>query len=541
MERTAAVAPEEDFFVLSNLPPSRAQKRLALAFVLAILVTFLLAAGPFSHTRTSRIAAFVPAYATALVLSEGITAYLLFSQFAIFRTRALLVISSGYLFTALMAIAWLLMFPGVFVPEGLIGGIQGRAYIYLFWHAGFPLFVIVYALIKDTDPNTRYWSGTARAAIVLSVVATVAGVCALTFFLAVQNSVLPRVELDPLRFSPLWLYFAVPMMSLIVLALLVLWFRRRSILDLWLMVVMCAYVTEIWLSYFPLAITFGFGWYVSRIFGLFSSSLVLWILLYEITTLYARLAIVRVQRAEASLRTVQDELTHMSRVTTFGQLTASIAHEVTQPIASSRNNARAALNFLDRQPPDLSEVKEALQCVVADADRAGDIIDRIRDHIKKAPPRKDRFDLNEAINEVIVLARSTITENGVSVQTRLADGLLPVHGDRIQLQQVVLNLILNAVEAMSSVEAGTRELLISAKQSETNGIVVAVGDSGPGIDPENLERVFEAFYTTKSSGVGMGLSICRSIIEAHGGRLWADANEPRGAVFKFTLPNAENS
>jgi C4-dicarboxylate-specific signal transduction histidine kinase len=224
----------------------------------------------------------------------------------------------------------------------------------------------------------------------------------------------------------------------------------------------------------------------------------------------------------------------------LGQLAASIAHEITQPIASSRNNARAALNFLDRQPPDLSKVKQALQCVVGDADRAGDIIGRIRDHIKKAPPRKDRFDLNEAINEVIVLARSTITENGVSVQIRLAEGRLPVHGDRTQLRQVVLNLILNALEAMSSVEAGARELLISTKQSETNGIVAAVGDSGPGINAENLERVFEAFYTTKSSGLGIGLAICRSIIEAHGGRLWADTNEPRGAVFQFTLPGAEN-
>jgi signal transduction histidine kinase len=141
---------------------------------------------------------------------------------------------------------------------------------------------------------------------------------------------------------------------------------------------------------------------------------------------------------------------------------------------------------------------------------------------------------------VIVLARSTITENGVSVQIRLAEGPLPVHGDRTQLRQVILNLILNALEAMGSVDAGARELLISTKQSETNGIVAAVSDSGPGIDPENLERVFEAFYTTKSSGLGIGLSICRSIIEAHGGRLWADASEPRGAVFQFILPGAEN-
>src|SRR5271169_6579416 len=174
-------------------------------------------------------------------------------------------------------------------------------------------------------------------------------------------------------------------------------------------------------------------------------------------------------------------------------------------------------------------------------DRAGDIIDRIRDHIKKAPPRKHRLDLNEAINEVIVLARSAIAKNGVSVQTRLTEGLAPVEGDRVQLQQVILNLVLNATEAMSSVDEQARELLISTEQSQTNGVLVAVRDSGPGIDPEHIERVFEAFYTTKSSGVGMGLSICRSIIDAHGGRLRADANEPRGAVFQFPLPRSERS
>jgi signal transduction histidine kinase len=247
-------------------------------------------------------------------------------------------------------------------------------------------------------------------------------------------------------------------------------------------------------------------------------------------------AIMRAQRAEASLQTVQAELTRVSRVTTLGQLTASIAHEVTQPIASSRNNARAALNFLDRQPPDLGEVKEALKCVLADADRAGDIVDRIRDHFKKAPPRKGRFDLNKAINEVIALAESAITTNGVSVRTRLAEAPLPVQGDHVQLQQVVLNLILNAVEAMSTVEAGPRELLISTEQTQTGGVLVFVRDSGPGIDPDHVDRVFEAFYTTKSSGVGMGLAICRSIIEAHGGRLWATRCEPRGALFQFTIP-----
>jgi signal transduction histidine kinase len=249
-------------------------------------------------------------------------------------------------------------------------------------------------------------------------------------------------------------------------------------------------------------------------------------------------AIVRGQQAETSLRTVQAELTHVSRVMTLGQLTASIAHEVNQPIGSARNNARAALNFLDRSHPDLDEVREALGCIVADADRAGGIIDRIRDQIKKVPPRSDPFDLNRSIEEVIGLVQGTITENGVSVQSRLASGMAPVHGDRVQLQQVVLNLVLNAIEAMNSVEADERQLFITTDQSEANGTLVAVRDSGPGIDPEHLELVFEAFYSTKS-GMGMGLSICRSIIAAHGGRLWAVAPEPGGALFQFTLPSAE--
>ena len=252
-------------------------------------------------------------------------------------------------------------------------------------------------------------------------------------------------------------------------------------------------------------------------------------------------AAMRAQEEHERLRQLESDLAHMNRLSMMGELAASLAHEITQPIAAARNNARAALNFLDKQAPDLGEVREALGCVVGDANRAGNIIDRIRDHIKKAPPRKHRFDLNEAINEVIVLARSAIAENGVSVQTRLTEGLAPVEGDRVQLQQVILNLVLNAAEAMSAVDEGARELLISTEQSRTKGVLVAVRDSGPGIDPEHIERVFDAFYTTKPSGVGMGLSICRSIIDAHGGRLWADANEPRGAVFQFTLPGPERS
>ena len=233
------------------------------------------------------------------------------------------------------------------------------------------------------------------------------------------------------------------------------------------------------------------------------------------------------RESEHRLRQLQSDLARVNRLSMMGELAASLAHEIAQPIATARNNARAAMNFLDRSTPDPGQVREALTCILDDADRAGDILDRIRDHIKKAPLRKECVDLNHAIIDVIALAQGAIVKNGVSIQTRLAEGLSDVQADRVQLQQVVLNLILNAAEAMGSIEEGVRELSITTKQHEAGGVLVAVRDSGPGIDPELLDRVFDAFYTTKSSGVGMGLSICRSIIDAHAGRLWAEANDLR--------------
>jgi signal transduction histidine kinase len=242
------------------------------------------------------------------------------------------------------------------------------------------------------------------------------------------------------------------------------------------------------------------------------------------------------KRAEEMPRELEADFTHVNRVSMMGELAASLVHELAQPIGSAYNNARAAQNFLDMRPQDLGQVREALASIVGNLERAGDIIDHIREQMQKGPLRRERFDLNAAINEVTVLARSVIVRNGVSVETRLGAGLFAVQGDRVLLQQVVLNLILNAVEAMGSIETGVRELFITTKEDPA-GVLVAVRDSGPGVDPRQVHRIFEAFYTTKSSGTGMGLTICRSIINAHGGQLWAEANKPHGAVFQFTLPS----
>src|SRR5215467_6303729 len=248
----------------------------------------------------------------------------------------------------------------------------------------------------------------------------------------------------------------------------------------------------------------------------------------------------RAEEEHERLRQLESDLAHVNRLSIMGELATSLAHEVLHPIATARNNARAGMRFLQMSPPNLDEAREALGCVVRDADRAKDIVGRMRDHVKNAPPRREPFDLNEAVSEVIGMVRSSIAKNGIAVSTHLMDRLVPVQGDRVQLQQVVLNLILNAVEAMSSDEPGARELSIRTQQCQVDGgVLVEVRDSGPGIDPGHLQRIFEPFYTTKTSGVGMGLSICRSIIDAHGGRLSVAANEPRGAVFQFTLPAAQ--
>ncbi len=241
-------------------------------------------------------------------------------------------------------------------------------------------------------------------------------------------------------------------------------------------------------------------------------------------------------RRERQYREMQSELAHANRVATIGQLTASIAHEIKQPIAAARTNAAAALRFLDKSPPDLAEVRDALARIVNDADRGGDVVDRIGSLIKKAPPRKEVVDLNAAILEVTALTRSEALKTGVTVGTQLAAGLPTIEADRVQLQQVILNLIINGVQAMSETTGAPRELLLSTEKADPDGVLVAVRDSGPGLAPETLSRLFDAFYTTKANGMGLGLSICRSIVEAHGGRLWATRCEPRGALFQFTIP-----
>lgn len=526
MLKTEAVVPEQQHFVLSDLPPSPAQKRLALGIVLGLLVALYLVTVPFGGMRLGAIHSFVAVYTTAMFVTDSITAILLYAQFSILRSRAILVIASGYLFTALLIIPYVLAFPGVLTPNSVVGGLQTAAHLYLVWHCGFPLFVIGYALLKDEDPSRRFSQGKTSAAIVRSVVWTAAGATAVALLCIQGGAGLPRIMLDEYRFVPEWLYVVgAPIGLLCISALVVLWLRRRSVLDLFLMVVVFAYLVEILPHWYPAPARFSTGWYAVRVTSFLSSSIVLTVLLYEITAMYgALLSAVRGQRRERE-----------ARLMTGDAVAASIAHEVRQPLTAMVTSADAGLRFLDRSMPNLDKAKEAFKRIAADGHRAGAVVGSIRATFKNDVRNRTALDVNELIREALALERGDLQKHQILIQAEPSNKQLPeVRGDRIQLQQVLLNLITNAINAMAATDE-PRVLSVKSEVYEGDGVIVSVADTGIGIGSQDIDRLFTPLFTTKSDGMGMGLSICRAIIEAHNGRLWFAPNTPRGAVFQFTL------
>jgi C4-dicarboxylate-specific signal transduction histidine kinase len=242
------------------------------------------------------------------------------------------------------------------------------------------------------------------------------------------------------------------------------------------------------------------------------------------------------KRAEDELRKTQTELAHVTRVTMLGELTASIAHEVNQPLAAAVANAEACLRWLDRETPDIAKARRSVEWVVNDSCRASDVIRRVRALANKADIEKVPLDINSVVNEVIALVQRELFRHRVPLRTELSPSLPMVLADRVQLQQVIINLVMNGIEAMQLVADRPRDLVIGSQQDDARHVLVTVKDFGVGITNENADRLFTAFFTTKAGGMGMGLSICRSIIEAHGGRLWASRNVGPGATFQFTLP-----
>jgi signal transduction histidine kinase len=468
MMKPAVIVPEDQPLTLATLSPGRMQRRLALAVVLAFLAAFFISAGPLWTFQQGRVDAFVPAYGTAIFVNYLITAVLLFNQFAILRSRALLAISSGYLFTALMVIPWTLTFPGVFTPSGLPGaGLQSADWLYILWHVGFPMFVIAYVLLKDADPTKGLWPGSACVAILSSVAVTAAGVCVATFLVTAGQAHLPRTMFDPVHLSTLRLYIAEYQVLLCIAALVLLWARRRSVLDLWLMVVMCAYAIEVCLISFPALARFSAGWYVGRVFGLVSSILVLFVLLYEITTLYAQLL-----RAVVAHRRERE-----ARLMTGDTVSASIAHEIKQPLTTILASANAGLNWLNRVEPDLDRARDALGRVVTAGHSADAVIENIRAHFKVGARTRTSLDIDDVIQEALAIVRDRLQTYQIAVRAKSSERLPRVRGEQIQLQQVLVNLITNAIDSMA-LKNGERVLSIRSELHHSRYVMVSVEDTG---------------------------------------------------------------
>ena len=519
---------EEHQLLLATLTPSKGQIRLALGVVLVIAVSTVFTL-IFANIQLPRADAFIPALQTAIVFNDLITAALLFAQFAIMRSRALLVLANGFLFTALIVVPHLLTFPGAFTPTGLLGaGLQTTAWLYFFWHAGSPLTVIGYALLKDTEKSKAPPRFSAKAVIIFGIVLMFSVACGLTYVAVEADELLPRLMASTIEANkPNLVLSGVFLGSLCGIALLLLGLRRRTVLDLWLMVMCCAWLAEIVVTS-SISTRFSFGFYASRLFSFFAVFSVLLILLSETMSLYANLIYSTLRRRSS----------REGRQIAMDAMAASVAHEVNQPIAAMTFNSEAALLLLGQKPPNLDEARAALEAIVADGARAGAVVASLRAMFKRDTHQRVGIDVNELLEDVLKIVDTDIRSQQILVSTELAGSLGRVFADRAQLQQVFLNLFVNAIEAMRGITDRVRLLQIKSDVIQgKSGILVTIADSGPGIESKDKSRILEPFFSTKATGTGIGLAICKSIVEAHGGHIRVSDNHPRGAIFHVALPD----
>jgi signal transduction histidine kinase len=510
---------------LVNLPPTRRQTRAAL-FVAVVLLVGLGATAPFANAPLPRIDAFIPGIEVAVIITDFITAALLFSQYRIYHSSALLALASGYLFTALIIIPHVLTFPGAFSPAGLLGaGIQSTAWLYIFWHVGFPTALLIYACLRDEKPTETSTEPPAPFAVRRSVAIVVSLVCGLTWLVTAGEGFLPRVFLDATHIAALSHYLIAFEVLICVVALALLWRKKHSVLDQWLMVVALAFISELIINGLLISERFTLGWYVSRLFSIVTSTIVLIVLLEETTRLYGRLA-----NSNAMLLRNQN-----NRLMTLEALASSISHEVRQPLTAIVGGGGALLRYVGGEPPKLDKARSAAEGIVAAGHRASQILDDIRNLFGTAARPQSPVDMNDLAVKALHALDSELKNHNVTTRIQLASQLPPIMGHSGQLQEVLVNLIQNAIDAMASSDDDRRILQV---RTEHNGDLISVDivDTGPGIYPKKSDNIFDAFFTTKPNGMGLGLAICRMIVERHEGRLAASPANPHGAIFRIKLP-----
>jgi signal transduction histidine kinase/ActR/RegA family two-component response regulator len=552
---------------LSTLPASAAERRVALAIVLVSLALFL-AAAPFAKVQLPRLDAFIPIYESALIINDLVTAVLLFGQFSILRSRALLVLACGYLFTALMVVAHMLSFPGLFAESGLLGsGPQTTAWIYMFWHGGFPLMVMAYALLPQ-PADSKSASMDSRASILVSSFAVLVAVGAIVGLTTTGQALLPPI-MDGSHYTPAMKFVVGTVCLMSPLALGLLWRRKpHSMLDLWLMVVMFAWLCDVALSAVLNAGRFDLGFYAGRIFGFAATSFVLSVLLLETRALYARLAqsleaeraILQQANAELEQRVrersrqleaeiaererVQESLRETQKLEAIGRTAGGIAHDFNNLLTIIQGNAEL---LLDRKlsPAD----RDAVQAIDRATDRGVRLIRQILTFSRRQPLKIDVVDLRERCDEITGMLSQTV-RGDIGLVIDFADDIGPIECDVTELEVALMNLCVNARDAMpegGSVRVAGSNCTLDGDERLPNlageFVALSVTDTGAGIAPKDMPRVFEPFFTTKElgKGTGLGLSQVYGFAQQTGGSVIIDSKVGEGTTVTIYLPRAKSA
>jgi signal transduction histidine kinase len=518
----------QELLGLFDTPPNRRQIRQSLVAVGVMLAAVMLVV-PVRDRPVRELDSFIPAVDGIMLFGELITATLLYAQASVFRSRALNVLASSYVFGALLLIPHALTFPGAFAPDGLLGaGVNTTAWIYTIRRVAFPIAIIFYVYLRDADASLHRQNDRPPANVRAGLLLACALAAAVTMLTTVGHELLPSYFLNR---SDLIYTYAVADQSavfgLYVLATAVLFRKRRSLLDICLLVAFSGWLIES-LLVLTLHSRFTAGWYCLFGLMLFSHLVVVIALIAESNWLYVRLTL-----TVAARQRERD-----ARLLSMDAVAGAISHEVGQPLTAMVTSATAALRLLDREPIDLEKMRASLRSTVDAGKRGFDVMKSIRAMFSKRPSAPTAIDLNQLVRETAALLDREVSGRKVSMELALDDALPPVLVDRVQMQQVLVNLLINALEAMVTTRGQPRRIAVRSAALNDRDVLLEVSDTGKGIAAEDMPHIFEAFFTTKATGTGLGLSLCRTIVEGQGGRLWASAGEERGAVFHLQLPRA---
>jgi signal transduction histidine kinase len=525
VEDLAYGRPQDFPIVIASMPASARERRFAFGVIIFLLVAFLIIV-PFASVPLARVDAFIPVLQTVLCVAELITSALLFAQYSVEPMHGVLALACGYMFSGLFAFMQTFAFPGAYARAGLFGDLSTAAYLFCLWHIAFPVAVIVYALSRDTGKGAKVSDSSTAVVVRVAIACVVALTAGLTWAVSAGAQYLPSLFVNTTIETPFTNYLLGSIWLLSAVALGLLFARKRTVLAIWLTVTVFATLPDLALSTVMTSVRFTLGWYVARSYALLASCIVLIALLTETTVLYARLAnailLLRRERAD--------------RLMSLEAATTAMAHELKQPLAAMRSFGSAARNWLKKTPPNVEEANTAVTSVIDTVDRADHVISSMRELFKKTSNRHTMVQLNDVVRQLLILVQRDLLANGISLTTEYEPNLPQVQADPTQLQQVLLNLVKNAIDAMDGVPRGERRLRLVTSFDSKSTVSLYIQDSGPGIAAENQDRIFDPFFTTKRTGTGLGLSICRTIVEDHGGNLRLAKTASHGTSFEIAFP-----